>query len=120
MSNQWYGSLNNRLLERTKGFTPEVGMGVTQCLWSDRHPWEVIEVKDARHVTIRRLDAKRTDKNGFSECQEYEYTSNEKNEVLHLYKTKRGKWVIRIGTRGVDSSYGWHFGRAEEYYDFTM
>lgn len=117
---KWYGNLNNRFLENCRGAQPEVGMGVTQCLWSDRHPWEIIAVKDDRHITIRALDAKRIDRNYMSECQEYEYYSNEKNRVLNLYKTKRGKWVIRIGRNGVDASYGWYIGRAEEYYDYTF
>lgn len=117
---KWYGSLTNRVMENSRGAQPEVGMGVTQCLWSDRHPWEIIAVKDDRHITVRKLDAKRIDNNGFSECQEYEYTSNENNPVYTLYKTKKGKWVIRVGKNGVDSSYGWCIGVAEEYYDFTF
>ena len=117
---KWYGSLNNRVMENSRGAQPEVGMGVTQCLWSDRHPWEIIAVKDERHITIRRLDAKRTDHSGFSECQEYEYTSNENNPVYELFKNKKGRWVIRIGKNGVDNSYGWYIGVAEEYYDFTF
>ena len=114
---KWYGSLNNRLLEHSKGNKPEVGMGVTQTLWSDRHAFEVIEVKDDRHITVRQLTAKRVDKNGMSECQDYEFTSDERNPKYRLYKTKKGRWVIRVGTRGVDSSYGWYIGRASEYYD---
>lgn len=114
---QVYGSLTNRLMERSGARTPKVGMGVTQCLWSDRHAWEVIAVKDERHVTVRQLTAKRIDKNGMSECQEYEFTSDEKNPTYNLYKTKKGKWVIRVGRNGVDSSYGWCFGTASEYYD---
>lgn len=117
---KWYGNLNNRFMENCRGAKPEVGMGVTQCLWSDRHPWEVIAVKDDRHITIRELDSKRIDHNGMSECQEYEYFSNPNNRVYELFRTKRGKWVIRVGTRGVDDSYGWYIGRAEEYYDFTF
>ena len=117
---QWYGNLNNRVMERTRGQTPEVGMGVTECMWSDRHPYEIIAVKDDRHITIRRLDAKRTDHGGFSECQEYEYTSNPNGVVYNLYKNKKGMWVRRVGRNGVDNSSGWYVGRAEEYYDFSF
>ena len=120
MSN-WYGSINNRVMERSGADTiPVVGMGVTQCLWSDRHPWEIIEVKDNRHITIRQLGYKRIDNNGMSECQEYEYFPNEQGQVYRLFKNKHGRWVIRIGKNGVDNSYGWYIGRAEEYYDFTF
>ena len=117
---KWYGSLNNRFMERTRGAKPEVGMGVTECLWSDRHPYEIIEVKDDRHITIRALNWKRIDKNGMSECQEYEYFSNPYGTVYTLYKNKKGIWVRRVGKNGVDKSSGWYIGKAEEYYDFTF
>ena len=120
MSNIWYGSLNNRLMERTISPEPEVGMGVTECLWSDREPWEIIEVKDARHIIIRKLDTSRVDNNGMSECQEYEYKSNPSNITFQLYKNNKGRWVRRVGRNGVDKSSGWFVGRAEKYYDFTI
>lgn len=119
--NNWYGNLNNRFLERAGNNTiPQVGMGVTECLWSDRHPYEIIEVKDNRHITIRGLRARRIDDNGFSECQEYEYFSDPEAPVYRLYKNKKGRWVRRVGKNGVDNSSGWYIGRAEEYYDFTF
>lgn len=54
MSRVWYGSLNNRL-EENRQFVDEikVGTGVTEYSWSDRHPYEVVAVKDQKHVTIR-------------------------------------------------------------------
>lgn len=116
---KWYGSLNNRVMERARGEQElHIGMGVTQCMWSDRRPWEIIEIKDERHITVRELDAKRIDSNGMSECQEYEYTSNEDNSTTTLFKTKEGRWVERIGRKyGCD---GWYVGRAEKYYDYSF
>ena len=54
---RWYGSLTNRL-EENKMYCDEimVGTGVTEYDWSDRTPYEVIEVKDQKHVTVRGLD----------------------------------------------------------------
>lgn len=115
-----YGSLTNRLAERTRGLKPEIGMGVTQLLWSDRNPYEIIAVKDDRHITIRELDWNRLDNRGMSECQDYEYISNPNNRTYNLYKNNKGKWVIRVGRNGVDNSYGWYIGRAERYYDFSF
>lgn len=117
---QWYGSINNRIMEHSKGETPTVGMGVTQCLWSDRVPWEIIEVQDDRHLLIRRLGHRRIDDNGFSECQEYEYFQVEDAPVYRLFKDKNGRWVQRVGRNGVDRSSGWYVGKAEYYYDFTF
>ena len=117
---KWYGSLNNRIMENCRGDKPEVGMGVTECMWSDRHPYEIVEVIDDRHIKIRALDYKRTDHNGFSEVQEYEYTSNPNAHVFTLYKAKDGRWVRRVGRNGVDRSSGWVIGFAERYYDFSF
>ena len=95
-------------------------MGVTECMWSDRAPYEVIAVKDDRHITVREMNYKRIDGNGMSECQEYEYTSNPNGFVCNLYKDKNGVWVRRVGKNGVDRSSGWYIGRAERYYDFSF
>ena len=53
---KWYGNVMNRL-EENKDFVPEikVGTGMTEYYWSDRHPWEVIDVKDQKHVTVRAM-----------------------------------------------------------------
>ena len=114
----WYGSLQNRLLERGKSSEElYIGMGATELMYTDRHAYEVIAIKDNRHVTVRKLDARRTDYHGISECQEYEYTSNQNNPTAELFKTKQARWVERIGRR-----YGSTFvlGFAEEYYDYTL
>ena len=117
---RWYGSLNNRIMENCRGDKPEVGMGVTHCGWSDRDPYEIVEVVDDRHIKVRALNYKRIDGNGMSECQEYEYFSNPDAIVETLFKNKKGKWVRRVGTRGVDNYGGWYIGKAEKYYDFSF
>ena len=114
----WYGSLTNRLMEHCKNPEPEVGMGVTELYFSDREPYEIIEVKDDRHITVRALNYKRIDDNGMSESQEYEYFSNPDGYVAHLFKTKNGKWVERIGKKY--SCNGWFIGKAEKYYDYSF
>ena len=57
MSSKWYGSIQNRL-EEDRQYCDEitVGTGVTEYGWSDRHPWEVVEVRDQKHVTVRAMD----------------------------------------------------------------
>lgn len=56
---KWYGSLENRLAEN-RMYCDEIriGTGMTEYHWSDRDPYEVIDVKDQKHVTVRRLDYK--------------------------------------------------------------
>jgi len=116
MRSRWYGSVDNRLLENSRSADPEVGMGVTECLWSDREPYEVIAVQDERHVTIRRLGYKIVKGSSYDGSAEYEYFSNPDGAVKKLFKKKDGRWVERIGRRE-DSGSGWFIGFAERYYD---
>lgn len=87
MARKWYGSFQNRL-EEGRQFVREikVGDGVTEYGYSDRHAYEVIAVKDQKHITIRQYTTKRIDNNGISEMQDYEYISNEDNYSVSLVK----------------------------------
>lgn len=141
----WYGSLNNRISERCKQPEPVVGMGVTECLYSDRNPFEIIEVKDPKNIVVRAMSYKRTDNNGMSESQEYTYFSNPDGQVFHL-TLRNGRWRDRewkveyvMGPDGkpeydADGNLkvksmkpgrklgpnGWSLGKAERYYDFSF
>lgn len=96
MSRKWYGSLNNRI-EENKMFCEEitVGTGVTEYSWSDRHAYEVIAVKDQKHVTIRQYDAVKKE-GSVSYSNEWELVSNEKNVVYDL--VKRGNYWYSVVT----------------------
>ena len=87
---KWYGSVQNRI-EENKMFTGEieVGTGVTEYLYSDRHAYEVIAVQDQKHVTIREYDHKMVDKDGWA-SNNWELISNPDNPTLDL--VKRGKY----------------------------
>ena len=94
MSRQWYGSINNRI-EENKQYVEEikVGTGVTEYLWSDRHAYEVIAVKDQKHVTIREYDHKKKNDSSFS--NDWELISNENNPTIDL--VKRGNyWYVAV------------------------
>ena len=118
MSRKWYGSIDNRMMENSKMPTPQVGMGATEMCYTDRHPYEVIAVKDDRHITVRELDWKRIDTNGMSDCQDYEYFSNPENRTAELFRTKQGQWRERIG-RSLGCN-GFYIGYAERYHDFSF
>lgn len=83
MSKKWFGSLINRL-DEGHTFTDkiEVGTGVTEMCYSDRHAYEVVKVIDDKHLLIRRCDAKRIDNYGESDVQDYEYTLNPYKETI--------------------------------------
>ena len=122
-----YGSITNRL-EENKRYCEKikVGTGVTEYLWSDRHAYEVVDVKDQNHVFIRRVDTTRIDNNGMSEIQDYEYKSNPKNEKKelvfkynHWYEVRR--WIDKEGKKRRKSErINVSFGIMEEYYDFSF
>ena len=72
-----YGSLMNRLQENKQAVEPEKGVGVTFYSWSDRHAGTIQRVwTEGRNsfIAVTEDEAKRTDKNGMSESQDYEYT----------------------------------------------
>lgn len=149
MANRWYGSLQNRLAENNQ-FCDEitVGMGMTEYMYSDRHPYEVIGVFDQKHVVVRPLDHK---PKGECYSNEWELISNEKNPTYLL--TKRGKywyntikvtadilegdddmrtrlWLVQNGidvdkliAKGTVTKYNRmnvSFGVAEYYYDYSF
>lgn len=93
MARKWYGSLNNRL-EENRQFCDEitVGTGVTEYDYSDRHPYEVIEVINQKDVIIRGLDHKLA---GEPMTNKWELVSNEDNPTYEL--VKRGKyWYSKV------------------------
>ena len=112
----WYGDVVNRILENSRSPEPEVGMGVTECLWSDREPYEVVEVTDSRHIKVRRMATKIVSGSSYDGSAEYEYSSDPNGYVVSLFKKKNGRWVERIG-RSESKGSGWFLGRAEKYRD---
>ena len=65
----------------------KVGTGMTEYSWSDRHAYEVVEVKDQKHVKVREYDVKHI---GEAYTNNWELISNEENPVRSL--VKRGKY----------------------------
>lgn len=92
MSRTWYGSLNNRV-EENRQFceTIEVGTGMTEYSWSDRHAYEVVEVKDQKHVKVREYDHKPI---GEPMSNKWELVSNEDNPTTSL--VKRGDYWYSV------------------------
>ena len=84
-----YGNLTNRL-EENHMFCDviEVGTGMTEYFYSDRHAYEVIEVIDQKHIKVREYDHKHTG-DGYMD-NSWELISNENNPVRAM--TKRGDY----------------------------
>lgn len=114
-----YGNLINRVMENTTSNKPTVGMGATILGYSDRHAATVVSVsKDGKSVDIQRDTATRTDKNGMSECQDYEYSPNPDAPIESYTLRKNGTWVregesMKGGTKVA-------LGYRDKYYDYSF
>lgn len=95
---KWYGSIDNRM-EEGRQFCDEikVGTGVTEYYWSDRHAYEVIAVKDQKHITIRKYD---TEPDGEPMSNKWKLVSNKENPEIEL--TKRGKYWYTTTTATIE------------------
>jgi hypothetical protein len=91
---KWYGSLTNRLEENAKPKDPEVGDGVTEYCYSDRHAYTVCKVISPKLIAITRDIATRIDRNGQSESQEYRYETSYEHEPILLRKNIHGHWKM--------------------------
>lgn len=84
------GSVMNCMMSANSS-VPKVGEGATILLWTDRHAYTIVEVSpDLKKVKLQRCDSRRTDTNGMSESQEYDYSKH-----LNQFKTlefKYGSW----------------------------
>lgn len=94
MAQKWYGSVQNRIEERMNDSNNiTVGMGVTEFRWSDREAYEVIEVEDQKHITIRRLDHIHV---GGAYENSWELLSNPENPSIKV--VKRGNYWYTFAT----------------------
>lgn len=124
------GSLTNHLMAR-ESLKPTVGDGATILQWTDRDAATVIaveEVKGGWIVTVQEDNAKRTDTNGMSESQTYEYTPNpegskysfrsvDSSQWRQVRKNEKGRWVY-VGPKG--EGYGLTIGTRKKYHDFSF
>lgn len=100
-----FGSLTNQLLNNSAPPIPQVGMGCTELCWSDRNPCTIVSVsKSGKSFEFTYDDYKRTDKNGLSEVQTWEYTTRPDAPRHKARLCKDGRYkchglTIRVGIR---------------------
>lgn len=106
----------------------QIGMGATICMHSDRHAGTVVSIDQKRGMfSVQRDKATRTDKNGCSESQDYDYT-RDPNGALYLFKfnkkTNRVDEYVTNQSTGrfnkVKCGCGLIIGDRDEYYDFSF
>lgn len=82
-----------------------VGIGATYSIGSDSYAWEVIAVKDSKHITVRELDCKQV--GDYFGNQEWELYSNEENRTENL-TFRNGNWRVYEGRKLYERfSVGW-------------
>lgn len=124
------GSLINHLYSRGVIGQPQatVGMGATILGFTDRHPATVVEVFSigkATAIKVQYDDARRLDKNGISESQEYEFTPNPNAGVRVFKQESSGAWssvYMNHETKrwNKSDSMGLRLGERDKYHDFTF
>ena len=120
-----YGSMINMLSDGVAKFDPEVGMGATVLMWSDRSPATIVRVDrfksgpskgEVSAVWITGDTATRIDKNGMSDAQKYSYETNWDGFKAKYTKRKDGRFR-RVGE---ESGATLRIGSREKYYDYSF
>jgi len=93
----------------------KVGDGATYQIGSDRYPYTVVEILTGKRIVVQRDDAVRTDKNGFSEIQTWEYSTNESASKEIITLRKNNLWY-KMGSPGKGSGF-FTIGRRAMYQD---
>lgn len=114
-----YGSLQNMVMANANAKIPEVGMGATEVLYTDRHAGTIVEVSASGTRLVWQRDiATRTDERGMTDAQSYTYEPDPtaRREIFTL--RKNGRWVsqgssMKGGRRLV-------IGVRNEYYDYSF
>lgn len=109
-----HGSLQNMIAADSKGKAPEVGMGVTEILWTDRRPWTVVAVKSPTRIIVQMDSAEPVTGRGAVGHNEWTITPDPTGHMETLTLRKDGKWrrmgdatVFLIGIR--EKHHDWSF-----------
>lgn len=101
-----------------------IGDGVTLNYYSDEKPATVVEIgPKGKWIKVQMDIAKRIDKNGVSDCQEYEYFRDENGYIRTFYKTRIKDYTVFTDTgRSTYNSYGIYLSLKvrRKYFDYTF
>lgn len=94
---------------------PEIGMGATLHIGSDRVPATVVQIThNNKRIVLQEDIATRTDSNGMSESQSYTYKNDPNGSLWYASKRKDGRWRVSGGSMPVS------LGVRSYYYDFSF
>lgn len=114
----------NAMMART-GVQPEVGMGATILMYTDRYAAtisDVIKTKSGKisYILIQQDISTRTDENGMSEYQSYNYAPNEKAPKRRFSLRKNGLWVESSKYHTMWNGTKLSIGERDSYHDYSF
>ena len=92
------------------------GLGMTEFSGSDCYAYEVVEVKDQKHVTVRQLDHEMRP-GALSYSNDWDLISDDSVKSRELVKYG-DIWFWKFGNRRLKANVS--FGRAEYYFDYEF
>ena len=98
---------------------PQLNQAATVLSYSDRYPCTVISVTD-KEIIVQEDHAKRTDSNGMSESQNYDYSRDLNGRKFTYRKVKSGRRKGQWREGGLTDGIGIIFGTREKYYNFSF
>lgn len=117
------GSVMNHLYSVSEQKEPEVGMGATVLMWTDRYACTIISI-EKNILEVQRDKPVRNDNNGECENQDYFYERNpkgakyffkkdRKGKYRETYKNSNGRWVFAGAVSLL-------IGHRREYFDYSF
>jgi hypothetical protein len=126
--------ISNLRIAGSAAVTPEVGMGATVCHWKDRNAATVVAVRFKRDGSVKEVDIRgdkvtRTDSNGMSDAQSYDYAPGDEGSPVGTWRLDgKGQWrAVHLDSatgryRMEHARYGAKLalGVREEFYDYSF
>ena len=111
--------MNCILRQMTTKSIPTPGEGATIIHHSDRSACTITEVSaNGKRVVVQQDIARRVDKNGMSESQQYEYSPNPEGGKNAFTLRKNGQWIME--GKPMKNGTPLHIGYRDEFYDFSF
>jgi hypothetical protein len=112
-----YGSFQNHIFGNGKNeVVPQIGMGATQILWTDRHAYTIVEISPSgKKIIVQRDKAHNTGGHG---SNDWTYERDENGIKCAVTLRKNGKWIakgesLKHGSRFIlnwrNENYDWEF-----------
>lgn len=112
------GSLINNIYANSIYPKPEVGMGATKLMYTDRAAFTIIAVRNDKTIEVQQDIATRTDSNGMSESQSYDFTPDPNGAKYIVTLRKNGRWVVKGD--GAKNGTAFAIGARNQYHDYSF